>query len=174
MTKVLFAGEGGQGVQVIAEILAKAAFKEGKSSLYIPNFGVEQRGGTSLAFVVINQKPIAYPKFQQADFLAILSDRSIKRVEPYLGPKTKVILGPAVTQKQIPKAARVFHLEGETDRPPQVWNVMVLGEVNRQGKLVKITSLVETMKERFARQFKENPGLKELDLKAIKGKSDGF
>ncbi|PIU02197.1 ketoisovalerate oxidoreductase, partial [Candidatus Shapirobacteria bacterium CG09_land_8_20_14_0_10_49_15] len=55
--KIIFAGEGGQGVQVIAEILAKAAFWDGQPSLYIPNFGVEQRGGVSLAFVVIDQTP---------------------------------------------------------------------------------------------------------------------
>jgi len=84
MIKILFAGEGGQGVQVVAEMLAKAAFLDGKKSLYIPNFGVEQRGGVSLAFVVIDEKSVTYPKFGKAHILAIFSDRSINRVKRYI------------------------------------------------------------------------------------------
>src|SRR4030042_2172131 len=94
--KILFAGEGGQGVQVIAEILAQAAIKQGKKATYIPNFGVEQRGGVSLAFVIIDHQPIVYPKFEKADILAVLSERSWDRVEQYLNTKTKVIRGPGM------------------------------------------------------------------------------
>jgi 2-oxoglutarate ferredoxin oxidoreductase subunit gamma len=43
MIKILLAGEGGQGVQAIAEILSRAAFLENKKALYIPNFGVEHQ-----------------------------------------------------------------------------------------------------------------------------------
>lgn len=89
--KILIAGEGGQGIQTVAQVLAKAAFKEGKNSLYIPNFGVEQRGGASIAFLVIDKGPVVYPKFEKADILAILSERVKKRVERYQGSKTKVI-----------------------------------------------------------------------------------
>lgn len=155
--KVLFAGEGGQGVQAIAEILAKAAFDENQSATLIPNFGVEQRGGVSLAFVVIKDKPVVYPKFEQADILAILSERSRERVRDYIGAKTKVILGPAVKGGI------------KTNLPPKVWNIVVLSRVNKVEKLVKAESLKRAMEERFARQFAQNPELKELDLKAIQG-----
>ena len=43
--KIVLAGEGGQGVQIIANMLAESAYAEGKEAAYIPNFGVEQRGG---------------------------------------------------------------------------------------------------------------------------------
>ena len=49
-TKIVLAGEGGQGVQSIAKILVEAGYEAGKQILYIPNFGVEQRGGVSIAF----------------------------------------------------------------------------------------------------------------------------
>jgi len=153
--KVLFAGEGGQGVQVIAEILAQAAFLEGKAASYIPNFGVEQRGGASLAFVIVDDKPIVYPKFEKADILVILSNRSRERVNEYADSKTKIIKGPAVE-------------EGiKTKLPPQVWNIVVLGEINRIGKLVKRESLIKAMDERFARQFKRKLELRKLDLSAL-------
>lgn len=165
--KILFAGEGGQGVQVIAEILARAAFEEGKNSTHIPNFGVEQRGGVSLAFVVIGNQPVVYPKFEKANLVAILSDRSIERVKPYLGPQTKVVLGPAVTEQKmakIPKVQEVSHLRGVKTK---VWNIMVLGKVNRVGKIVSLAALKRVMNKRFKQQFKKKPELKKLDEEAL-------
>lgn len=88
--KILIAGEGGQGVQTIGQVLAKASFQEGKKVLYIPNFGVEQRGGTSIAFVTTDDDAV-YPKFNQADWLLLLSSKSKKRIERYQGKKTKLI-----------------------------------------------------------------------------------
>ncbi len=154
MIKILIAGEGGQGVQTIAEILAKAAFLENKKALYIPNFGVEQRGGVSLAFVAIDDKEVVYPKFEKADILAILSERSRERVQNYLRDKTKLILGPAVTKKEV-------------DLPNKAWNILVLGQINREGTIVDKQSLIKAMEERFASQFAKNPQLREIDIKAL-------
>ena len=39
LVRVALAGEGGQGVQSVAEIMAEAAYDEGKQAIYIPNFG---------------------------------------------------------------------------------------------------------------------------------------
>lgn len=89
--KILIAGVGGQGAQTAAQAIAKAAFKEGKKVLYIPNFGVEQRGGASIAFVIVSEKPVVYPKFRTADVLGLLSDKIKERTKRYQGPKTKVI-----------------------------------------------------------------------------------
>jgi 2-oxoglutarate ferredoxin oxidoreductase subunit gamma len=154
-TKILFAGEGGQGVQVIAEILSLAAISEGENAAYIPNFGVEQRGGISLAFVIIDQKEIVYPKFEKADILAVLSDRAVKRVKRYIEKQTKVIKGPAMTRGL------------KTDLPPRVWNIVVLKAVNEAANIVRKNSIIKAMNQRFSKQFKKNPELKKLDLKAI-------
>ena len=156
--KILFAGEGGQGVQSVAEILAKAAFNEGLASLYIPNFGVEQRGGVSLAFVTVDSKPVVYPKFEKADLLAIFSDRSLARAKPYLGPKTTTIFGPATSHK---KAIKVNKL------PTKTWNIVLLSQVNRLGKIVPPEALIKAMDERFSRQYQQNPALKKINLEAL-------
>jgi 2-oxoglutarate ferredoxin oxidoreductase subunit gamma len=84
--KIIIAGEGGQGVQSIGELLAEAAFRSGKQALYIPNFGVEQRGGVSVAYVQIADGAIGAPKFQKADLLAVLSKRAAERTKGYLRP----------------------------------------------------------------------------------------
>lgn len=156
MLKILFAGEGGQGVQVAAQILAQAAFKEGKKVSYIPNFGVEQRGGFSLAFLIIDERPIAYPKFAIADIAAVFSKDSLKRVKEHLGKKTKIILGPGVKEK--------------TELTPRVWNTAILGKVNRAGGIVKEESLIAAMDERWQKQFEKNSDLRKLNLEALNDK----
>jgi 2-oxoglutarate ferredoxin oxidoreductase subunit gamma len=155
--KILFAGEGGQGVQVIAQILAKAAFLEGYSPLYIPNFGVEQRGGVSLAFLVIEKNSLAgYPKFEKANIVAILAERSVERIQRYIDSKSIVILGPGLKNGL------------KTDLPTKVWNVLILGRVNQEGKIVKIDNLIQALNERFEKSYVKNPILRQTNLQAIK------
>ncbi|MDL2281159.1 2-oxoacid:acceptor oxidoreductase family protein [Selenomonadales bacterium OttesenSCG-928-I06] len=88
LIKIAIAGEGGQGVQSIAEILAEAANEAGKNALYIPNFGVEQRGGVSIAYVQISDEAIGFPKFQKADILIPVSTRAVERTAMYAGKDT--------------------------------------------------------------------------------------
>ncbi|MGI6344815.1 MAG: 2-oxoacid:acceptor oxidoreductase family protein [Bacillota bacterium] len=85
---IALAGEGGQGVQVVGEILALAGYKAGKEAIYIPNFGVEQRGGVSIAFVQIADTALGSPKFAKADVLVALSQRAIERTRGYIQPET--------------------------------------------------------------------------------------
>lgn len=82
--RIVMGGEGGQGVQTAADILAQAAYEGGKEALYIPNFGIEQRGGVSLAFVQIGEEPIGSPKFDRAHLAVALSARSLERLQDYL------------------------------------------------------------------------------------------
>ncbi len=97
--KVAIAGEGGQGVQSIAEILAEAANEEGKNALYIPNFGVEQRGGVSIAFVQVSDGEIGAPKFQKADILIPVSPRAVERTKTYAGKETVYIYDNSLIQE---------------------------------------------------------------------------
>lgn len=99
VTKIALAGEGGQGVQSIADILAEAANAVGKQALYIPNFGVEQRGGVSIAYVQISDGTIGFPKFQKADILIPLSPRSVKRTKMYAGENTVYIYDNSLIQE---------------------------------------------------------------------------
>lgn len=153
--KILLAGEGGQGVQLAAEILAKSAFLEGLSSSVIPNFGVEQRGGVSLAFIIIGQ-PVLYPKFSQADVAVIFCDRARERAKAILGPKTKVIYGPAVTGQAKPSL------------PAKVWNIFVLKKIIDLTKIVKKETIWKVLQEKLKSQFAADPNLRKMNLEALK------
>lgn len=153
--KILLAGEGGQGVQLAAEILARSAFEEGKSATLIPNFGVEQRGGVSLAFVIIGGQ-ILYPKFGQADVAAILCDRARERAKAHLGSTTKIIYGPAVAGQ--PKSTL----------PPKVWNIAVLKKIIDLTKIVKKETIWKVLQEKLKSQFAADPNLRKMNLEALK------
>jgi 2-oxoglutarate ferredoxin oxidoreductase subunit gamma len=161
--KILFAGEGGQGVQLAAEILAHAAFLEGKGASLIPNFGVEQRGGVSLAFIIID-RDVSYPKFEKADILAVFCDRAIKRVQRYIDRSTIIFSGPAVTSKV--SENQEFRVE-DKDLPVKVWNILVLGKIVKQTKIVNKKQIITALEEKLAEKFNKDPSLKELNLKAI-------
>ena len=88
LVKIAIAGEGGQGVQSIGDILAEAGNEEGKEALYIPNFGIEQRGGVSVAYVQISTEQIGSPKFKHGDIVIALSDRAVERTRQYVTKDT--------------------------------------------------------------------------------------
>lgn len=87
---ILFCGEGGQGVQKIAQALNLAASKRHQST-YINSFGVEQRGSPSLAYIKISNSKIEYPRFNHADISLIMNARSIPVVEKYISANTEIV-----------------------------------------------------------------------------------
>ena len=58
MYEVRFHGRGGQGAVTAANILAVAAFKEGKDVQAFPIFGVERRGAPVAAFMRMDEQNI--------------------------------------------------------------------------------------------------------------------
>ncbi len=58
MWQVRFHGRGGQGVVTAAELLALAAFSNGKYAQAFPSFGSERMGAPVMAFCRIDDKPI--------------------------------------------------------------------------------------------------------------------
>lgn len=89
--KILLAGDGGQGIQSLSEIICRAAFASDHFVSHIPNYGLEQRGGVSLAYVQISDREISYPKFSDQDLLLIMSGQANERVGGYRAKNGKVI-----------------------------------------------------------------------------------
>lgn len=58
MKQIRIHGRGGQGVVVMAEMLATAFVLEGRYSASFPMFGSERRGGPVTAFTRFDEKPI--------------------------------------------------------------------------------------------------------------------
>ena len=89
--KILISGDGGQGIQLIADMITQTAFNDDWFVTSIPNYGLEQRGGVSLNFIQISDKKIVYPKFSGADILLVMSHQAEERVEGYKNTECRIL-----------------------------------------------------------------------------------
>lgn len=172
--KIVLAGEGGQGVQSVAEIIAEAANEEGKQCLYIPNFGVEQRGGVSVAFVQIGDEPIGAPKFEIGDIVIALSDRAIYRTKQYVGPRTIFVYDTSieVPSDDIPKNARkILAIPAidisKAELHPRVFNIIIMGAVVGATGVISEEDAKKAIEKKLGYKFEKQPKLRELNFKAI-------
>ncbi len=73
MKQIIILGRGGQGAVTSAQVLAIAAFKDGKYSQAFPNFGVERTGAPVRSYARIDEKPITLREHvYEADYAIIL------------------------------------------------------------------------------------------------------
>lgn len=175
LIRVALAGEGGQGVQSIAEILAEAAYNSGMHTIYIPNFGLEQRGGVSIAFIQVSEKRIGAPKFFKADIVIALSERAVERTTMYSDKNTVFVYdsGFDVPKENLPKEAKqiigIPALEiANRDLHSRVFNIIIMGAVIGVSNLVTFEAAKEALEHKLAYKFEKNPDLRELNFKALK------
>lgn len=75
MIEVRIHGRGGQGNVLAANLLAAAAFEEGRYSQSFPNFGAERRGAPVAAFVRVAARPLQrHCQVLHPDFLIVQDD----------------------------------------------------------------------------------------------------
>lgn len=172
--KMALAGEGGQGVQSVAGILVEAAYEKGKEALYIPNFGVEQRGGVSVAYCQISDEKIGSPKFQFADLIIALSDRSVRRTKMYVNSETVFIYDTSIEgiEKDLPTNAKkvlgIPALEvAKKELHPRVFNVIVMGAAIAATKVVDLEQVKKSLEKKLGYKFEKDPNLRELNFKAL-------
>lgn len=173
--KIILAGEGGQGVQSVAEILAEAANEQGREALYIPNFGVEQRGGVSVAYLQIGDEPIGAPKFNTGDIVVALSDRAVHRTRRYVGPETIFVYDSGIEgigEDDLPKdAKKVLGIPAldvaKRELHPRVFNVIIMGAVIKATGVVPQDKAKEAIEKKLGYKFEKNPKLRDMNYKAI-------
>lgn len=172
--KIVLAGEGGQGVQAVAEIIAEAANEEGREVLYIPNFGVEQRGGVSVAFVQIGNEPIGSPKFETGDIVIALSDRAVHRTRQYVGPQTTFVYDTGIEgiDDALPQnAAKIVGIPAievaKNELHPRVFNIIIMGAVVGTTGVISKEEAETAIEKKLGYKFEKQPDLRNLNFKAI-------
>ncbi|UZE92270.1 MAG: pyruvate ferredoxin oxidoreductase subunit gamma [Methanosarcinales archaeon] len=88
MKEIRIHGRGGQGSVTAAELLAVAAFEDGKYSQAFPAFGVERRGAPVQAFTRISDSPIRLrSQIYEPDYVIVLDPTLLEVVEVASGAK---------------------------------------------------------------------------------------
>ncbi len=174
LIRIALAGEGGQGVQSIAEIMAEAAYENNQQALYIPNFGLEQRGGVSIAFIQFSDSRIGAPKFQKADIVVALSERAVARTKGYSGPETLFVYDSSfnIEPEDFPKVAKkVIGLPAiETSNSvlhPRVFNIIIMGAVIGMSNVVSFEDAKKALEHKLGYKFEKDPALRDLNFRAL-------
>lgn len=174
LVKIALAGEGGQGVQSVAEIIAEAAYNEEKQTIYIPNFGLEQRGGVSIAFIQVSDERIGAPKFNKADVVIALSERAVGRTAHYSDENTLFVYdsGFEVDEADLPRQAKKLiglpAIEtANKELHPRVFNIIIMGAVIGLTNIVNFEAAKTALEHKLGYKFEKNPDLRELNYKAL-------
>lgn len=154
MIEIRFHGRGGQGAVTAAEILAKAAFKDGKYSQAFPFFGVERRGAPVMAFTRIDTEPINL-RYQvyNPDHVIVLDDGLLSVVDVYSGlnENGEVIIN--THEKVESEKYDVFDVDATGIALEilgvNIVNTIILGYFAKKTGEVSIGSLIEVIKETF-------------------------
>ena len=171
--RILIAGEGGQGVQAMAHVLARAAFDAGLHVAYMPNYGVEQRGGVSLAFIQLGTGIIGFPKFSRADIIVNMRSRAIERINEYIGDDTlyiydsDLINGTELAHVAAEKLAVPATSKASSKLTPKVFNMILLGALVSELDVLSVNALEAALEAQLGYKYAKQPQLRNLNKKAV-------
>ncbi len=169
-TRIVLAGEGGQGIQTIAKVIASSASKTGYEVTYLPSFGVEQRGTPSVAYLIISRHKILYPRFETADYAVVLSKRAVQTLEKNIGNHTAVVFNSSIINEKSFKIGKLLGLaatELASTVSPRSFNVLIAAKICQILSLDKITSwksVLEILEHKLKSKEIVNNNQKVFDL----------
>lgn len=154
---ICLVGEGGQGVQTTGKLLAQIARQAGYYATYVPNYGVEQRGGSSIAFIRISNYHLDYPKFSSADHLFLLAKRSLPRAESLISSQTMICYNSDFANDNIKSQKNCFpyplsSLANELGAGKYL-SMLVLGLVLQKIKIVNIDLAAGEIEKYFSKKI---------------------
>jgi pyruvate ferredoxin oxidoreductase gamma subunit len=165
MMEIRIHGRGGQGSVTAAEILAQAAFKDGKYSQAFPAFGVERRGAPVQAFTrIADHKIRTRAQIYEPDIIIVQDSTLLEVVNVFAGlkPTGSAIIntGKAPQELKINHPAKVWTIDATKlaaeilGRP--ITNTVMIGAFAGATGLVSIESIVAIIRERFSGKLADN------------------
>jgi len=154
-------GRGGQGGVTAAELLARAAFKEGKWVQAIPFFGAERRGAPVKAFARLADEPILVrSQVYNPDYVIVLDESLLDMVDVAEGLKKDGII--IVNTRKQPKDVNIKQGRlGTVDATGialelqllvaglPVLNTTMLGAFAKATEEVKLESVLEVIRQEW-------------------------
>lgn len=158
MEQIRIHGRGGQGVVTAAELIAIAAFYEGREAQAFPNFGVERSGAPIQAYARISdQKIITREQIYNPSILIIQDATLIGTVDIFSGTtkETKVIINaPENKWPELNKKFKHLYFTPATEIALEIFgknivNTVILGAFAKHTGLVGLDSLKKAITEKF-------------------------
>jgi len=175
ISRLLFAGSGGQGVLTIGNILGNAAMLEDFNVTFLPEYGAAMRGGTANCTICISDEEIASPVVSSPDFLLSLNQPSVVSFINRLQSGGRMIYNSSIVDdvpvrgdiSSFPVPASDMAHELNSARST---NMIMLGAFVKLANVVKIETLQESIQMLMGRKKK----VAESVIKAMMAGYDGF
>jgi pyruvate ferredoxin oxidoreductase gamma subunit len=158
MKEIRFHGRGGQGAVTAAEIIAIAAFYDGKYSQAFPFFGVERRGAPVTAFARIDDKFIRLrSQIYEPDYVVVQDASLLGVVNVTAGLKDSgailINTEKEASEFEVKKGAKIYTIDAtkialEVLGLPIV-NTSMIGAFAGATKEVTLKSIKKAIKKRF-------------------------
>jgi len=152
LEEIIIAGFGGQGVMSMGQSIAYAGMIEDKQVSWLPSYGPEQRGGTANVAVVVSDKQVGSPVVTKPNVAIILNNPSFEKFEPTIKPGGILICNSSlVTQASTRTDIRIVEIDATNIATElgnaRIANMILLGALLQMTNLVKIDSIIESLKK---------------------------
>jgi 2-oxoglutarate ferredoxin oxidoreductase subunit gamma len=148
---LLMTGIGGQGIQLAAQVLVRAAVAEGRQVQLFSSYGGMMRGGNTDATIVVADRPVESPPTITDAWSAIVMHHEYwPSVRDRLSPHSVVMLNSSVFTGAVDRSDLLVVDVPATELAGQVGNVMaatmvMAGAYAAATGLVAVESLAETV-----------------------------
>jgi 2-oxoacid:acceptor oxidoreductase gamma subunit (pyruvate/2-ketoisovalerate family) len=160
MIEIRIHGRGGQGAVTAAELIAIAAFKDGKQAQAFPSFGVERTGAPVESFARIDDQPIlTRQQIYEPNILIIQDSTLLSAIDVTKGankntiviintskPKDELSINLPINNIHTIDATKIaLEIIGKN-----IVNTVILGAFAKATGLVSLKSLKQAIEEKFA------------------------
>lgn len=152
MFEIRIHGRGGQGAVTAGELLAIAAFKDGKYSQAFPKFGPERTGAPVEAFCRISYKPIKLRSHSYEPDCVIVMDGSLLDV---LDVMSGMKNGSAIlnSNKDVKLGCKTYEVDATKISLKilgrNIVSTAMLGAFSKASGLISLESIHDAIRERF-------------------------
>ena len=170
--ELILTGVGGQGIQLAAQVLARAAVLEDRHVLMLGTYGGNMRGGNTDCTLIVGDAPIASPPIvSRAGAAIVMHHRFWEPVRAKLRTQALVFLNAGVFDAEIDRAEhRVFDVPAREIAAqvgsPLTASMVLVGFYAGATALVGIDALVESMRESLPGYRQQHAGQNEKALRA--------
>ena len=168
---MLLTGIGGQGVQLAAQVLARAALHEGRHVMLLGTYGGTMRGGNTDAALVVADAPIVSPPIvSRAWSLLAMHSQFLAPLRRKLRRGAVVVRNASLFKEPLDGAHRVFDVEA-TERASELGSpvagaMVLIGAFARITGIVGLESLLSAMRECVPAYRRQHVEMNERALRA--------
>jgi 2-oxoglutarate ferredoxin oxidoreductase subunit gamma len=161
--EVVLAGSGGQGLVSSGIMLGEAAILEDKNVIQTTSYGIAQRGGLSMAEVIISDGEILFQEVQNPDIVLALTDDSMNLYAPLAQKGVPIFYDTTLIQEREGENLYGYPLTQMANELGHAGmaNVIALGAMVAKTGMIRAESLEEILRKRFKDKMLE------MNIKAL-------